>query len=741
MLALFLFISTNILCAFVTEQFRRIGIIAFLCITCITLLVWVCNAVFGKSATKHFGNLFLCMLFCLSSFCLSYSFFDKTLTELENQTDEAEIVAEIDKCLYSADYSTVYTAKIESINGTSGGFSAELTYPGACELQSGNRIQTSVLFNAFAEDVYGYDERNSSIASGILVAGEFTEYTVLEDTAPSIGLLFKELRTSIAKRIDSSSKMRTSAPLIKALLLGDTDDLGSSLKQDFRRLGISHILSISGTHFTTLLGMIALLLTLLGINKRVIYILLIPIAVFYMGLTGFSVTVCRAGIMSILSYWGFLCGRMRDSYTALFLSVTLILICSPNAVLSIGLWLSFAATFTILILMEIFSSGKMFAQRKSLPGNILFFLVSHLAITVAISFTTLPITAACFGEISIISPLSNLLLVPLFELYLYIAPFAVIFAAFDPFTILIEFLSDTILSLTQSICDLDNLLISVRQNFVFILAIIGCACTLLLVALPLRRRGFVLLPGVTSILGIALGLCIFFHLHSAQTSITYFTAGASDGIVITDRNNTLCIDISNGGSSAAYKAEYVAAENYCPEISGYMFTHYRVRHINQFYRLTNRTNVHKLYLPRSDAPADTNVIASLCEIAEAQNIEIVWFSYGEPVMFEECAVTLFPLQDISRSTHDVICLKITTKNTDTLYLGSSYSETKIDLNGEIADAEYIFFGQHAPIAKKPFEALTTAVQIYGSAHLADLSLQNSPKVILGEDDQYTILLK
>ena len=150
--------------------------------------------------------------------------------------------------------------------------------------------------------------------------------------------------------------------MLKALLIGDKDDLDAGLKRDFRRLGISHILAISGTHFSVLLGMAAMLLRLLRLNKKQIYVLLLPLALLYMGISGFSPSVCRAGIMAMLSYLAFLLGRTRDACTALFVAVCALIACHPYAVLDVGLWLSFAATFSILILSELFSKVKVRAE-------------------------------------------------------------------------------------------------------------------------------------------------------------------------------------------------------------------------------------------------------------------------------------------------------------------------------------------------------------------------------------------
>ena len=681
LLALFFFLTTSTLCAFATTSVRLAGIYVSLLVSALLLCV---SCLCQKHLRRAFFNTLLCASLCLCAFFSSHSFFDRTLSVLENLKEPVTVVAEIKECTFSAPYSTTYTAKVETLDGDKQNFSICLSTDGDCVLKRGNRIQAVVRIEPFSRDIHGYDERSNNIAKGVLVLANFSEYTLLADASPTVESFFYNLRQSISDRIDTAD-MPGTAPLIKALLLGITEELEPATRLNFRRLGISHILSISGTHFTILLGMVMLVLSAIGLNKRVIYVLLIPLSLFYIGLTGFSPAVCRAGIMAVLSYWGFLSGRLRDSYTALFFAVSIILLLSPHAVLSIGLWLSFTATFSILIFMELFFAGR--AQRKTLPHKILFIILSNFVISVSVSFFTLPITAACFGEISVITPLANLLLVPLFELFLYIAPSAVLFCNTDWITKLTEWIGSVILRPIDAICEADGLLVSVHHIFIVTVAVAGCIGTLLLIALPLKHRGLVAMPAALGILSIVIFLFAFYHAHGKETYITYFTSGDNDGIVLTDNNNTLCIDISNGGSAPAYKAEYIAAQNYSPELCGYMFTHYHDRHIQQFLKVSNRTNIQAVYLPISDKQEDLNRIASIAEIAENRSIRVVRFAYGEPIEFESCTVLLYPLQDIKRSTHDVLCLKILAKDKSILYLGSSYHEMNFALQEEILRAD------------------------------------------------------
>ena len=418
LLALFIFSFFEILCVTLNTRFRFACMWIFVSLFTTLLLATIALAAIKFSHIRIFTTSLLCAFFAAVACISSYKFFDVKLSYIESLEDEENVIAEIKECTYSSNYSMVYTAKIESINGNKTNFNAELSTSSDMILERGQRISASMSFAPFSEEIYGYDERNSMISSGILTSAYFEDADVLADGSGFNLLTFiADIRAKLGKVIDKN--FDKTAPVIKALLIGDKSDLDASTKQDFRRLGISHILAISGTHFTVLLGMITLLLSIVGLDKRKVYVILIPIALLYMGLSGFSLSVCRAGIMAILSFWGFLSGRTRDSYTALFVALATILIIAPYSISSISLWLSFTATLTILIIIDV-CGARIFSADRPWYKKIFYYVISHLLITACISFSTLPIVTIYYGYISKATLLANLFVVPLFELFLYI---------------------------------------------------------------------------------------------------------------------------------------------------------------------------------------------------------------------------------------------------------------------------------------------------------------------------------
>ena len=738
-LSLFLFTSSAVICSIATAGFREVG---FVIITAVLAISIIITAILALSKNKH-ASLFITISLSLAaitaSIFVSGNFFDKKLAYAESLGEESDVILEITDVEFSANYVTTYIAKIISIDGKQTSFNAEISFPGALSLEKRDRINADLDFTPFNSKINGYDERLSKISNGVLVSATFDDYSYLgKNENFSILSFFNDLREKISDKIDESS-MEETAPIIKALLIGDKSDLDAALKLSFSRLGLNHILAISGTHFTVLLGMLAFLLSMFGINKKVIYIILIPLSLFYMGLTGFSYSVCRAGIMAILSFCGFLSGRIRDSYTALFVAITTILIIAPYAVFSIGLWLSFIATLTIIILADCFGT-KILSQKRPWYKSILVYFLSHFAISVAVSFATLPIIAIFFGSISAFSPIANVLIVPLFLVFLYIIPFGVALCSFAFPTATTEMYGTWLLDIIEYFSEKCGLLISVNYNFIIYIAFAGIFLTLLLLALPLKRKILIAVPSILSVVSIIIGLFVVSAYRANNTYISYFTTGISDGVVVTDNNHTLYIDVTNGASSSTYFAKYLIRQSHTTEIDTYVFTHYRSDHAKALMRTLGQIEVKKVLLPVYEA-ANISYMNDIIEIAENNNIDIEFYDYSTPLIFEGCTIELFNPDIIKRSSHEVISFNIVSKKQSVLYLGSSFSEAYAAYGNYTKDADYIIFGQHYPKAKIRFDFETNATLIYGNKTVYDLSDINSDAYVLNDGAHYNILLK
>ena len=196
-----------------------------------------------------------------------------------------------------------------------------------------------------------------------------------------------------------------SAAFLAAILTGDSTMLSQHGKDALSEAGLYHLLAVSGMHCGYLL---ALAVLLIGRHRqRLLAIVAIGMLVFYVLLTGGSPSVLRACVMLAFVLMAPVFRRESDGLTSLSAALFLILLANPFSAASLSLQLSFGAMAGILWLPErIFRA--VFGEDRCC-GAIARFVVSSLAATMGALVFTLPLTAVYFGELTLISPLSNLL--------------------------------------------------------------------------------------------------------------------------------------------------------------------------------------------------------------------------------------------------------------------------------------------------------------------------------------------
>ncbi len=189
--------------------------------------------------------------------------------------------------------------------------------------------------------------------------------------------------------------------LLAGMLFG-----GSEVEEETRELfaanGLSHLLSVSGTHLVLLGGFLNLLFGPLpaGMRKTLIFALLF----FYAAMCGFRPPVLRALIM----HSALLFGSDAHRGNIFCLSVLFMLLFRPLWLGDIGFQLSFAAAAGLLWLLPRLKS----MAEEYLPAP----AAEGIAVTLAAQLAALPLLAAYFHQFSLIALLSNLLLAPVLEL-------------------------------------------------------------------------------------------------------------------------------------------------------------------------------------------------------------------------------------------------------------------------------------------------------------------------------------
>ena len=281
-----------------------------------------------------------------------------------------------------------------------------------------------------------------------------TGYILSSDSAQ----LINEGRTHWLTRIRDSRVKALAEPLsrlnneglLKALLLGDRSDLNPNDKQLLKRTGTSHLLAISGLHigvaalFAALLVKSLLWLFPIAMHYRprilIIAITALPIATFYAIVAGFSLSTRRALIMLSCFLVMVILRKQTHLLQTLSLAALIIVIIDPLAVLSAGFWFSFSAVAMLLWASRAmrFSNTTFSSTPPSTTSSttsstttssttskhswliwisssrekLIVFGLAQMAI-----FVAMPLVLSLFtGQSSLLTPIANLLAIPLVSL-------------------------------------------------------------------------------------------------------------------------------------------------------------------------------------------------------------------------------------------------------------------------------------------------------------------------------------
>ena len=195
--------------------------------------------------------------------------------------------------------------------------------------------------------------------------------------------------------------------VLKAIFLGDKYGLSNELKEKLNISGTRHIVAISGMHMIIMSQILLFLGLAVGLwRQQVFYFVLILLSIYIL-MIGAPASAIRAGIMAGLLLLAQKAGRLRSADRAVVFAATIMLLINPFLLKSdVGFQLSFIATLSIIYLKPILDE-----KTNKLPNP--YQIKDILTMTLAAQLGTLPILIFHFGRLSLISPLANLLIVPL----------------------------------------------------------------------------------------------------------------------------------------------------------------------------------------------------------------------------------------------------------------------------------------------------------------------------------------
>lgn len=214
------------------------------------------------------------------------------------------------------------------------------------------------------------------------------------------------LRNKIIEKINFGM-LEPEASLGRAIIIGDKKNIDQNLRDSFSKSGLSHIIAISGLHISIFSLTLLWFLFFLGFSRKSGILVISAILVFYIILIGAPPSAVRAGVMGFLAFLAIFLGRLNKSENALMFCALIMLLFNPKILRDdIGFQLSFLSVLGIVYFYP-FLNNKM----ANIYKNYAFLKapLSIISLTIAAQALIIPIIAINFKQISLISPLSNLL--------------------------------------------------------------------------------------------------------------------------------------------------------------------------------------------------------------------------------------------------------------------------------------------------------------------------------------------
>ena len=271
------------------------------------------------------------------------------------------------------------------------------------------------------------------LASGILR----TESAKLPESG-SLGISYQTGETKISavqeKFSDFKQKLREviyrnlsppQSSILAAIILGDKTRIPREWKEKLNIAGVRHITAISGMHIVILSGILIWLGIALGLYRGQAFWFSLILLWLFILLVGFQPSAIRAGIMGSLFLFCQKIGRQRAALNTLVLAAAIMLLFNPLLLReSVGFQLSFLAVFGIIYLMPFFKN--LLDKTKILKT---LNLSGLLGMTFSAQIFALPILIYNFGYISIVTPITNILIVPLLPYIMGMGLFFVLLGA------------------------------------------------------------------------------------------------------------------------------------------------------------------------------------------------------------------------------------------------------------------------------------------------------------------------
>lgn len=280
------------------------------------------------------------------------------------------------------------------------------------------KLKTPGVFNDF-------NYKNYLLKDGIYSVMDFPNIEIVSQTHQyNIFTFLYEKILFLKGKLIESINMNFSPPhntILQGIVFGNDKNMPKDVKNKFNATGLSHLTAVSGSNIVILISILMVFLLALGFWRGQAFYFAVALIWVYIMLIGFPVSGIRAAIMGSVGLLAQKLGRQNTSSRVLVIAATLMLLQNPLLLFyDVGFQLSFLASMGIIYLKPLIDNFL----KIILINNFLKFIPKEkfkgfldiISITLAAQIFTLPIIVYNFGTISLIAPITNILVLPIIPL-------------------------------------------------------------------------------------------------------------------------------------------------------------------------------------------------------------------------------------------------------------------------------------------------------------------------------------
>jgi len=310
-------------------------------------------------------------------------------------------------------------ASVKTVDSEKSYGKIRLSFPNSADgvhknLKIGDRIY-------FRADIYkiGSDSENihNSFSSEKIYLGAYS-VNVLSVNQPTVRPLTyyaAMLRNKISSILKANYPDEISG-LLNAILTGDKSECPYWVYLNFKRSGTAHVMAVSGLHLSVWLSVLFCALKSSEKTRKLRFLIGFIFVIFFVFIADFSPSVCRAALMSTLYLFGTLLRKRADPLNSVGFALICILCANPYAAHSVSFQLSFACVLSIIVIASPLCNSLKPKLKRVIKNKWLLRAVhsalSCIIISLTISVVTFPICSYHFSYVSLVSPLTNLFIIP-----------------------------------------------------------------------------------------------------------------------------------------------------------------------------------------------------------------------------------------------------------------------------------------------------------------------------------------